>query len=90
VPILENRLHWVLDDLGFRFEGIWFSHMIVKGRNRDTAWYSILDTEWPDIRSAIETWLAAENFDAAGQQHRSLSAMTATMAHDSGSHPGPT
>ena len=76
--------------LGFRFEGVWFSHMIVKGRNRDTAWYSILDTEWPDIRFAIETWLAAENFDAAGQQRRSLSAMTAAMAHDSGNHPGST
>ena len=36
--------------LGFRFEGIWFNHMVVKGRNRDTAWYSILDTEWPAIR----------------------------------------
>ena len=41
--------------LGFRFEGIWFSHMIVKGRNRDTAWvHPILDTEWPAIRSAID------------------------------------
>ena len=54
--------------LGFRFEGIWFNHMIVKGRNRDTAWYSILDTEWPAIRAAIETWLFPENFDAAGLQ----------------------
>jgi RimJ/RimL family protein N-acetyltransferase len=63
--------------LGFRFEGVWFSHMIVKGRNRDTAWYSILDTEWPDIRTAIKTWLVAENFDATGRQRRSLSAMTA-------------
>ena len=63
--------------LGFRFEGIWFNHMIVKGRNRDTAWYSILDTEWPAIRAAIETWLIPENFDAAGLQRRSLSEMTA-------------
>jgi hypothetical protein len=63
--------------LGFRFEGIWFNHMIVKGRNRDTAWYSILDTEWPAIRTAIETWLLRENFDAAGLQQRSLTAMTA-------------
>jgi RimJ/RimL family protein N-acetyltransferase len=63
--------------LGFRFEGIWFNHMIVKGRNRDTAWYSILDTEWPAIRAAIETWLVPENFDAAGLQRRSLSEMTA-------------
>jgi RimJ/RimL family protein N-acetyltransferase len=63
--------------LGYRFEGIWFNHMIVKGRNRDTAWYSILDTEWPAVRIAITTWLDAENFDATGLQRRSLSAMTA-------------
>jgi hypothetical protein len=64
--------------LGFRFEGIWFNHMIVRGRNRDTAWYSILDTEWPAIRTAIETWLIPENFDPTGLQRRSLSEMTAT------------
>jgi hypothetical protein len=51
--------------------------MIVKGRNRDTAWYSILDTEWPAIRTAIRAWLEPENFDAAGLQRRSLSALTA-------------
>lgn len=66
--------------LGFRFEGIWFNHMIVKGANRDTAWYSILDTEWPSIRRAIEAWLDPANFDAAGMQKRSLSAMTAALA----------
>src|SRR6476660_9758088 len=59
--------------LGFRFEGIWFNHMIVKGRNRDTAWYSILDTEWPAIRAAIKAWLAPGNFGAAGLQRCSLS-----------------
>ena len=63
--------------LGFRFEVSGFNHMIVKGRNRDTAWFLILDTEWPAIRTAIETWLIAENFDAAGLQRRSLSEMTA-------------
>jgi hypothetical protein len=66
--------------LGFRFESIWFNHMIVKGRNRDTAWYSILDTEWPAIRRAIEAWLDPANFDAAGMQRRSLSAMTAAIS----------
>jgi RimJ/RimL family protein N-acetyltransferase len=66
--------------LGFRFEGIWFNHMVVKGRNRDTAWYSILDTEWPAIRQRIETWLDPVNFDAAGMQRRSLSAMTAALS----------
>jgi len=70
--------------LGFRFEGIWFNHMIVKGRNRDTAWYSILDTEWPAIRTAIRTWLDSKNFDATGLQRRSLSTMTASArAHAS-------
>jgi len=57
---------------GFRFEGIFFQHMIVKGRNRDTAWYSIMDHEWPAIRAAMELWLAAGNFDSAGRQKRSL------------------
>jgi hypothetical protein len=56
--------------------------MIVKGRNRDTAWYSILDTEWPAIRPAIKTWLDPQNFDAAGRQRRSLSTMTAAAARD--------
>jgi RimJ/RimL family protein N-acetyltransferase len=63
--------------LGFRFEGIWFNHMIVKGQNRDTAWYSILDTEWPAVKTAIEAWLDPTNFDAQGNQRRSLSTMIA-------------
>jgi RimJ/RimL family protein N-acetyltransferase len=62
--------------LGFRFEGISFNHLVVKGRNRDTAWYSILDTEWPAIRAAIAAWLEPGNFDDAGVQRTSLSAMT--------------
>ena len=65
--------------LGYRFEGIWYSHMIVKGRNRDTAWYSLLDTEWPVIRSTIQAWLSPSNFDADGLQRRSLSKMTAAL-----------
>jgi RimJ/RimL family protein N-acetyltransferase len=65
--------------LGFRFEGIWFNHMIVKGQNRDTAWYSILDTEWPAVRAAIIAWLRPANFDAAGVQRQSLSAMTGAL-----------
>jgi RimJ/RimL family protein N-acetyltransferase len=66
--------------LGFRFEGVWYNHMIVKGRNRDTAWYSILDTEWTAIRGAIAAWLDPANFDAAGAQIQSLSAMTAVLS----------
>ncbi|MFT5503812.1 MAG: RimJ/RimL family protein N-acetyltransferase [Gammaproteobacteria bacterium] len=49
--------------LGFRFEGVFYNHMIFKGKNRDTAWYSILDDEWPEVRGNLETWLADENFD---------------------------
>ncbi len=64
--------------LGFRFEGIFYNHLIFKGKNRDTAWYSILDDEWPQVREILETWLADENFDAAGVARQSLSAsMTA-------------
>jgi RimJ/RimL family protein N-acetyltransferase len=58
--------------LGYRFEGVFYNHMIVKGRNRDTAWYSILDDEWPGVRGIIETWLSDDNFDADGKARRSL------------------
>ena len=63
--------------LGFRFEGIWFNHMIYKGKNRDTAWYSILDTEWPALREAMRAWLSPATFDAAGTQLQALSELTA-------------
>ena len=62
--------------LGFRFEGIFYDHMVVKGRNRDTAWFSIVEDEWPALRAAYETWLAAGNFDAGGGQRRRLSELT--------------
>jgi len=58
--------------LGFRFEGIFYNHLIFKGKNRDTAWYSILDTEWPEVRSIIKPWLGDENFDARGGPLTSL------------------
>jgi RimJ/RimL family protein N-acetyltransferase len=61
--------------LGFTFEGIFRSHMIVKGRSRDTAWFAMLDTEWPASKAALETWLAPDNFDANGIQKQSLSAL---------------
>jgi RimJ/RimL family protein N-acetyltransferase len=54
--------------LGFNFEGLFRQHMIVKGRNRDTAWYAMLDGEWPSRKLAFERWLAPENFDADGRQ----------------------
>jgi RimJ/RimL family protein N-acetyltransferase len=61
--------------LGFTFEGIFRRHMIVKGRNRDTAWYSMLDCEWPGRKAAFERWLDPANFEAAGKQRSSLSAL---------------
>ncbi|HLJ70210.1 MAG TPA: GNAT family protein [Roseiarcus sp.] len=61
--------------LGFTFEGVFRQHMIVKGRNRDTAWFSMLDHEWPARRAAFERWLAPDNFDKAGRQIVSLSSL---------------
>ncbi len=58
--------------LGYTFEGVFRQHMVVKGHNRDTAWYAMLDTEWPAIRAGFEAWLAPENFDADGRQKRPL------------------
>jgi RimJ/RimL family protein N-acetyltransferase len=60
---------------GFTFEGLFRQHQIVKGRNRDTAWFSMLDTEWPARKAAFERWLAPDNFDAAGRQELSLMAL---------------
>jgi RimJ/RimL family protein N-acetyltransferase len=65
--------------LGFAFEGIFYQHMVVKGQNRDTAWFSILDDEWPAIRANFDTWLAPDNFDAAGRQIRSLGEMNRAL-----------
>ncbi len=58
--------------LGFRFEGIFRQATIYKARNRDTAWYSILDSEWPGLRSEFDRWLAADNFDDLGRQRTVL------------------
>lgn len=56
---------------GFRFEGIFRQHMVVKGKNRNTAWFSILDSEWPALEKAFESWLAVDNF-RDGQQINTL------------------
>lgn len=58
--------------LGFTEEGTWRSALVVKGRNRDTTWFSIIDSEWPRVRQALEAWLADDNFDDGGGQRRSL------------------
>ena len=57
---------------GFTFEGVFRQDMVMKGGNRDTAWYSIIDGEWPAVKAAYEAWLAPENFDQDGRQMRSL------------------
>jgi RimJ/RimL family protein N-acetyltransferase len=59
--------------LGFAFEGVFRQHMIIKGRNRDTAWFSMLDSEWLERKANFERWLAPSNFDEAGRQRLSLS-----------------
>ena len=61
--------------LGFTFEGVFRQHMVVKGRNRDTAWFSILDREWPPLKAGFDAWLSPANFDANGRQKRSLAAL---------------
>jgi RimJ/RimL family protein N-acetyltransferase len=58
---------------GFTFEGVFRQHMIVKGRNRDTAWFAMLDSEWPARKAAYERWLSPDNFDGEGRQKASLS-----------------
>jgi RimJ/RimL family protein N-acetyltransferase len=58
--------------LGFTFEGVFRQHMVIKGQNRNTAWYSMLDSEWPVRKEAFEAWLTPENFDANGRQKQSL------------------
>jgi RimJ/RimL family protein N-acetyltransferase len=57
---------------GFSFEGIFRQHMVVKGKNRDTAWFAIIDQDWPRLQAGYEAWLRPENFDANGQQRNKL------------------
>lgn len=61
--------------LGFTYDGTFEQALVYKGRNRDTAWYSILDRDWPRIETGFEAWLAHENFDEQGQQRQSLGAL---------------
>ncbi len=82
----NRRLEWKCDAanaasrraaerFGFVFEGIFRQHRVIKGRNRDTAWFSITDGEWSARRAAFEAWLAPDNFDESGRQRQSLGAM---------------
>jgi RimJ/RimL family protein N-acetyltransferase len=67
--------------LGFTFEGIFRQAMINKGRNRDTAWFSIIDSEWPALKQVMQQWLDPQNFNAEGQQLSALSVLTAQLRH---------
>ena len=57
---------------GFTYEGLFRQHMVAKGQNRDTAWFSIIDTEWPGLARAFQAWLAPQNFDETGRQRQRL------------------
>lgn len=78
-----RRIEWKLDSLnapsaaaarrlGFTEEGTFRQAMVYKGRNRDTTWFSLVDTEWPAVRERLEAWLHPDNFDESGRQRRSL------------------
>lgn len=86
-----RRFEWKCDNLnapskraalrfGFQFEGIFRQHLVIKGRNRDTAWFSIIDSEWPAVRRALEAWLAPSNFDESGTQITRLTQMRERVA----------
>jgi RimJ/RimL family protein N-acetyltransferase len=62
---------------GFTYEGLFRQHQVVKGENRDTAWYSIIDSEWPARKAAFTRWLEPDNFDKDGRQIKSLAALNA-------------
>jgi RimJ/RimL family protein N-acetyltransferase len=66
--------------LGFLYEGLFRQAIVYKGRNRDTAWFSIIDRDWPSLKTAFERWLDPSNFDAAGRQVLKLSSLTAPIA----------
>jgi len=69
---LNARSRAAAERFGFSYEGTFRQHMWVKGRNRDTAWYALLDGEWPAVAAAFETWLDPANFDAQGRQRSRL------------------
>lgn len=71
--VLNAPSRQAAERLGFRFEGIFRQATIYKGRNRDTAWYSIVDHEWPRLERAFERWLEPSNFEGDGSQRQTLS-----------------
>jgi RimJ/RimL family protein N-acetyltransferase len=68
---------------GFTYEGTFRQHIIAKGRNRDNAWFAMLDSEWPERKRNFELWLAPENFDAGGRQKLSLAALNGQKGSES-------
>jgi RimJ/RimL family protein N-acetyltransferase len=70
---LNAKSRAAAERFGFIFEGVFRQHMIIKGRSRDSAWFSMLAEEWPKVRKALETWLSPTNFDDAGNQRKRLS-----------------
>ncbi|HMW18079.1 MAG TPA: GNAT family protein [Accumulibacter sp.] len=88
-----RRVEWKCDALnapsrtaaeryGWSFEGIFRQATVVKGRNRDTAWYAVIDRDWPALQSAFVRWLHPNNFDSAGRQRLALSALTRPLLAD--------
>ena len=80
-----RRLEWKCDSLnapsrraaeryGFSYEGMFRQAVVTKGRNRDTAWYALIDRDWPPVRAAFQAWLAPSNFESDGRQRRPLAA----------------
>jgi RimJ/RimL family protein N-acetyltransferase len=78
-----RRFEWKCNDLnepskraalrfGFTFEGVFRHHMVAKGHNRDTAWFAMIDSDWPRLKAGYEAWLQPSNFDKAGQQRSKL------------------
>lgn len=86
-----RRLEWKCDSLnapsraaalrlGFSFEGIFRQAVVYKGRNRDTAWFSVTDADWPTVREGFDAWLDPANFDPSGLQRQSLQAVRVLLA----------
>ena len=86
-----RRFEWKCNDLnapskraaerfGFAYEGTFRQHMVVKGHNRDTAWFAITDRDWPHLKAGYDAWLRPENFDADARQNNKLAFATAEPA----------
>jgi len=69
---LNAPSHKAAKRLGFTYEGLFRQALVYKGRNRDTAWFSIIDTEWPKLEAAFKAWLDKSNFDDDGKQLHKL------------------